>query len=86
MLLTKLRKKEKQRNNKSSDRRSSKSNKDEEQNKEQNKNYYGKCEICGGKLIKVREKIIGDTTYFILKCEKCHHEVAREKKEVLGLE
>ncbi len=67
MLLTKLRKKEKQRNNKSSDKRSSKSNKDEEQNKEQNENYYGKCELCGGKLIKVREKNSGDKTYLILK-------------------
>jgi len=36
-----------------------------------------KCEICGGKLVKIRDEIISDTRYIILKCEKCHHEVAR---------
>ncbi len=43
---------------------------------------FGRCSLCGGKLVKVREEIISGTKYFILKCENCGHEVAKTKEEV----
>ncbi len=38
-----------------------------------------RCDLCGGPFIKVAEKKIGDMTYLILKCESCHHQIARQK-------
>ncbi len=46
------------------------------------KKYYGKCELCGGNLVKDREVVVSGTTYFILKCEKCGHEVAKNKDDL----
>ena len=37
-------------------------------------NYYKKCKV---EMKLLEEKIIVDTKYKILKCEKCKHEVAR---------
>ncbi|GEM_PF-1397344 len=44
--------------------------------------HFGKCSLCGGDLIKVREEVVSGTKYFILKCEKCGHEVAKTKDEL----
>ena len=35
------------------------------------------CGMCGGKYIEIQNKVVGDTMYKILKCEKCGHLVAR---------
>ncbi len=43
---------------------------------------YGTCSLCGGKLFKVREEKVAGTLYYILKCEKCGHEVAKTKDEL----
>ena len=37
-----------------------------------------RCEICGGKMIKTRTETIVKEEYDVLKCEKCHHTVARK--------
>ncbi|MFH1590997.1 MAG: hypothetical protein ABIC95_03635 [archaeon] len=37
-----------------------------------------RCERCGGPYVKISEKKLGDTTYFILKCQSCAHQVARQ--------
>ena len=36
-----------------------------------------KCQMCGGKLVKVREENVSDTRYLILRCEKCGREIAK---------
>jgi hypothetical protein len=42
---------------------------------------YGLCSLCKrGKLIKKGESEISGTTYLILKCNKCNHQVARNMK------
>lgn len=42
---------------------------------------YGQCNLCRkGKFAKKDEREIGGSTYYILKCEKCGHEVARSIK------
>ncbi|MBW2974437.1 hypothetical protein KY366_01850 [Candidatus Woesearchaeota archaeon] len=42
---------------------------------------YGPCSLCReGRLIKKGESEIGGATYFLLKCNKCNHEVARNIK------
>jgi len=42
---------------------------------------YGQCSLCKkGRLIKKEEKEVGGTTYFILRCDKCNHQVARSIK------
>ncbi len=39
---------------------------------------YGLCDLCKkGRLVKKEEKDLGGTTYLILKCDKCKHQVAR---------
>jgi hypothetical protein len=42
---------------------------------------YGLCSLCKkGKLIKKGEMEVSGTTYFILKCSNCSHQVARNVK------
>ena len=42
---------------------------------------YGLCSLCKkGKLVKKEEKEVSDTTYLMLKCNKCDHQVARSVK------
>ena len=42
---------------------------------------YGLCSLCKkGKLVKKEEKDVSDTTYLMLKCNKCNHQVARSVK------
>jgi len=35
------------------------------------------CKKCKGQMELVREEIVADTNYKILKCEKCKNQVAR---------
>ena len=35
------------------------------------------CEKCKKEMQVLREQVIADTKYKILKCEKCKHQVAR---------
>jgi len=35
------------------------------------------CKKCKKEMKKIREEMIADTKYYILKCEKCKHQVAR---------
>jgi len=37
------------------------------------------CNLCGGKLVKKEERVLGGTNYDILKCEKCSHVVAKNR-------
>jgi DNA-directed RNA polymerase subunit RPC12/RpoP len=47
---------------------------------------YGRCDLCGGELVKLGEKIIGTTTYVILKCSNCNREVARDMENLKQIE
>lgn len=38
------------------------------------------CEMCDSELVKIDTKIISDTKYNILKCEKCNRQVARREE------
>ncbi len=37
------------------------------------------CEICGSPMHKASKILIKDTYYYIWKCKKCKHEVARSQ-------
>jgi uncharacterized protein YlaI len=36
-----------------------------------------KCGICGADMVLIGARTIAGTKYEILKCEECHHEIAR---------
>ncbi|MBU0628661.1 MAG: hypothetical protein KKC75_05695 [Nanoarchaeota archaeon] len=39
---------------------------------------YGNCNLCKkGNLVKLGEREISKTTYVVLRCDKCNHQVAR---------
>lgn len=39
---------------------------------------YGLCGLCKkGKLIKKEEREVGGSTYLMLRCDKCEHQIAR---------
>lgn len=37
------------------------------------------CVMCGSAMNKVSSKEVGDTTYVVYRCPKCHHQIAREE-------
>lgn len=40
-----------------------------------------KCKLCNkGNMVKLRSMIVGDTTYFIMRCDKCNHKIARNQE------
>jgi len=41
--------------------------------------YLRQCNLCKGKMIRKGIKIVGDTKYNLLECEKCKHIVARNE-------
>jgi len=36
-----------------------------------------KCQMCKGTMKQIGTKIVSDSEYIILQCEKCHHQIAR---------
>ncbi|MBU0614516.1 MAG: hypothetical protein KJ601_00320 [Nanoarchaeota archaeon] len=42
---------------------------------------YGQCRFCNeGELVMVGKKQLGNTTYTLVKCNKCNHETAKRQE------
>ncbi|MFH1850269.1 MAG: hypothetical protein ABH879_08895 [archaeon] len=37
------------------------------------------CSICSGRMQQIGKRKLGDSEYFILKCVRCRHQIARDQ-------